>query len=186
VSSTQGARSNYKNPRLEPADHAVGRSRGGLTTKLHSLVDGRGRPLVLLVTAGQINDSPVFPALLDHLRVPRRGPGRPRVRPAVLIADKAYSARAHRTRLRAAKVKTVIPEPADQIANRRRRGRRGGRPPAFDAVLYKNRNVIERGYNTVKQWRGLATRYDKHAVIYRGAAVLRAIVTWLKDLGDTP
>ena len=141
---------------------------------------------MLLVTAGQVNDGLVLPALLDHLHVPRLGPGRARVRPGVLIADKAYSARAHRARLRAAKVKTVIPEKADQVANRQRRGRRGGRPPAFDAVLYKSRNVVERGYNTFKQWRGLATRYDKLAVIYRGAAVLRAIVTWLKDLGDTP
>jgi putative transposase len=140
----------------------------------------------MLVTAGQVNDSPVLPALLDHLHVPRLGPGRARVRPDALIADKAYSARAHRERLRAAKVKTVIPEPADQIGHRQRRGSRGGRPPAFDAQLYKNRNVIERSYNTVKQWRGLATRYDKLAILYRGAAVLRAIVTWLKDLGDTP
>lgn len=80
------------------------------------------------------------------------------------------------------------PEPraVRDAADSRRRGSRGGRPPAFDATIYKARNVIERGYNTVKQWRGLATRYDKHSVIYRGAAVLRAIVTWLKDLGDTP
>jgi transposase len=142
--------------------------------------------LVLLVSAGQVNDSPVFSALLDHLHVPRLGPGRARVRPSIVIADKAYSARAHRVRLRAARIKAVIPEPDDQIAHRKRRGRRGGRPPAFDADLYKNRNVIERSYSTIKQWRGLATRYDKHALIYRGAAVLHAIVIWLKDLGDTP
>jgi hypothetical protein len=90
---------------------------------------------VLLVTAGQVNDSPVLPVLLDQLRVPRIGPGRPRVRPDVLIADKAHSARAHRARLRAAKVTTVIPEPSDQIRNRARRGSRGGRPPSFDAAI---------------------------------------------------
>jgi putative transposase len=170
----------------EPPDHAIGRSRGGLTSKLHTLVDGKGRPLVLVVSAGQVNDSPVFPTLLDQLQVPRIGPGRARSRPDVLIADKAYSARAHRTRLRAAKVKTVIPEPADQIAHRQRRGPRGGRPPAFDAELYRRRNVIERGYNTIKQWRGLATRYDNHALHWRGGAVLRATLIWAAALGDTP
>ena len=149
-------------------------------------MDGRGRPLVLLVSAGQVNDSPVFSALLDHLQVPRLGPGRARVRPAVVIADKAYSARAHRARLRAARIKAVIPEPDDQIAHRKRRGRRGGRPPAFDVDLYKNRNVIERSYNTIKQWRGLATRYDKHALVYRGGVVLAAILLWLTDLRDAP
>ena len=79
-------------------------------------------------------------------------------------------------------VKTVIPEPRDQIRNRQRRGSHGGRPPAFDSELYKGRNVVERSFNTVKQWRALATRYDKLAIVYRGAAVLRAITIWLKHL----
>jgi transposase len=74
----------------------------------------------------------------------------------------------------------VIPEPSDQIRNRKRRGSAGGRPPAFDPVLYRDRNVVERNFNTVKQWRGLATRYDKHAITYRGAVVLAAIITWLR------
>ena len=76
----------------------------------------------------------------------------------------------------------MIPEPTDQIRNRTRRGSRGGRPPAFDAQSYRGRNVVERSFNTVKQWRGLATRYDKLAIVYRGAAVLRAITIWLKHL----
>lgn len=164
----------------------MGRSRGGLTSKLHTLVDGGGRPLVLLVSAGNVNDSPVFPALLDHLSVRRVGPGRPRIRPDAVLADKAYSARAHRTRLRSAGIKTVIPEPADQRQHRRNRGSRGGRPPAFDAELYKRRNAIERSYCTAKQWRGLATRYDKHAIVWRAAAVLHAVTTWLRHFRDTP
>ena len=82
--------------------------------------------------------------------------------------------------------RAVIPEPSDQIAHRKRRGSRGGRPPAFDAQDYKGRNVVERNFNTVKQWRGLATRYDKLAIVYRGAAVLRAITLWLPHLSDTP
>ena len=79
----------------------------------------------------------------------------------------------------------VIPEPRDQRANRSRRGSRGGHPISYDLVLYKNRNV-ERSFAVLKQWRGLATRYDKHAVIYRGAAVLGAIIVWFRTLVDMP
>lgn len=80
----------------------------------------------------------------------------------------------------------VIPQPADQIGHRKRRGSTGGRPPAFDKEDYKGRNVVERNFNTFKQWRALATRYDKLAITYRGGAVLRAISIWLTALGDTP
>jgi transposase len=159
----------------EPLDHGIGRSRGGLTSKIHHLVDGRGRPLVVLVRAGQANDGPVLEHLLAHLKVDCGGRGRPRTRPDRLRGDKAYSSRATRQRLRRRGIVAVIPEPSDQIANRKRRGSQGGRPPAFDAKDYKGRNVIERNFNVVKQWRGLATRYDKLAIVYRGAAVLRAI-----------
>lgn len=121
----------------------------------------------------------MLPVLLGDLRVARRGPGRPRARPDALIADKAYSARDHRALLRARRIRTVIPERADQQANRARRGSAGGRPPAFDPDTYKRRNVVERSYNQLKQWRGLATRYDKLALIFRGGAVLRSIIIWL-------
>ena len=195
--ATQGAGSNHKNSPVSPApqaaeatcglydepiDHGIGRSRGGLSSKIHQLVDGRGRPLVVLVGPGQAHDSPMFPVLLSHLRVDRGGPGRPRTTPDAVIGDKAYSARAHRALLRSRGIKAVIPEPSDQIRNRKRRGARGGRPPAFDTETYRGRNVVERSFNTVKQWRGLATRYDKLAIVYRGAAVLRAITIWLKHL----
>ena len=136
----------------------------------------------MLIGPGQANDSPMFPVLLEHLRVAHRGPGRPRTRPDAVLGDKAYSARAHREQLRTRGIKAVIPEPSDQVRNRKRRGSRGGRPPAFDAQAYRGRNVVERSFNTVKQWRGLATRYDKLAIVYRGAAVLRAITIWLKHL----
>jgi transposase len=129
----------------------------------------------------------MLPVLLDRLRVARCGPGRPRTRPDALLADKAYSSRAHRTLLRERGIKAVIPERADQQNNRRRRGSAGGRPVSYDTELYKNRNVVERSYESLKQWRGLATRYDKLAVIFRGGAILRSIVLWLRNgLGDTP
>jgi transposase len=162
------------------------RTAARLTSKIHHLVDGAGRPLVVLVSAGQANDAPVFEHLLAHLRVPRLGRGRPRTRPDRLRGDKAYSSRGIRAHLRRRGIAAVIPEPSDQIAHRQRRGPRGGRPPAFDAGDYKARNVIGRGFNTVKQWRGLATRYDKLAPVYRGGAVLRAITISLPYLSDTP
>ena len=122
----------------------------------------------------------MLPPLLANLRVARIGRGRPRTRPDALLGDKAYSARAHRDYLRSCGVTVVIPERADQIRNRQRRGSAGGRPVDFDAEVYKQRNVVERGFNRIKNWRGLATRYDKHAVIYRGGVVLACIVLWLE------
>ncbi|ULN70345.1 transposase [Mycolicibacterium smegmatis] len=114
----------------------------------------------------------------------RPGGGRPRTRPDRVRADKTYPSRGIRTRLRRRRIGAVIPEPSDQIANRKRRGARGGRPPAFDAEDYRSRNVVEQNLNDVKQWRGLATRYDKLAVVYRAAAVLRAITLWPPHLSD--
>ena len=184
--ATQGAGSNYKNPRCEPPYHGIGRSRGGLTSKIHHLVDGSGRPLVVLVSAGQSHDAPILEHLLSHLSVQSGSVGRPRTRPDRLRADKAYSNRAIRTELRRRGITAVIPQPSDQISHRLRRCRRGGRPPAFDSQDYKVRNVIDRGFSLTKQWRGLATRYDKLAIVYRGAAVLRAITMWLPHLSDTP
>ena len=181
----QGAEPNYKDQRsglrVEPPDHAIGRSRGGLSTKIHQLVDGRGRPLVIALTAGQAGDSTMMQPLLGQLVVDRVGPGRPRTRPVAVIGDKAYSSRGNRTALRRRGIKAVIPQPSDQIAHRKRRGRAGGRPPAFDPTTYKGRNVIERSFNDHKQWRGIATRYDKHALLYRGGVVLRAITIWLRE-----
>jgi hypothetical protein len=91
----------------------------------------------------------------------------------------AYSSRAIRHHLRSRGIVAVIPEPADQQGHRRRRGARGGRPVGYDPDDYKGRNVVERGFNEMKQWRGLATRYDKLTITYRGV-VLRAIILWLK------
>ena len=94
--------------------------------------------------------------------------------------DKAYSARSHREALRSRGIKVVIPEKSDQQTHRKNRGSRGGRPVGFDAHEYKKRNVVERAFNKLKQWPGLATRYDKHALIFRGGMVLASIVLWLR------
>jgi transposase len=80
---------------------------------------------------------------MDRLKIARRGPGRPRTRPGRVLGDKAYSSSAIRSRLRSRRIKATIPEPADQARNRLKRGSKGGRPPAFDAAAYKQRNVVE-------------------------------------------
>ena len=74
----------------------------------------------------------------------------------------------------------MIPEPADQAGHRKRKGSRGGRPVGYDVQDYKQRNVVERFFNRMKNWRGLASRYDKHALVYRGGVVLAAILDWLR------
>lgn len=112
--------------------------------------------------------------------MPRLGPGRPRTRPDAVIADKAYSNGLNRRMLRERGISAVIPLKSDEIAARQRRGSGGGRPPTFDAETYKDRNVIERAFSLFKQWRALATRYDKLATVYRGGVVLAAIITWLR------
>ncbi len=122
----------------------------------------------------------MLPFVLDAIAVPRLGVGRPRTRPDRVLADKAYSSRAIRSLLRSRGIVAVIPEPRDQQAHRRPRGQRGGRPVSYDAEAYKGRNVVERSFNALKNWRGLATRYDKLAVLYRGGAVLAAILGWLR------
>jgi transposase len=120
--------------------------------------------------------------LLVHPRV-QRTIGRPRTRPDRVLADKAYSSRAIRAHLRTGAIGSVIPEPDDQ-AYRKRIGSSGGRPVTYDRTAYRGRHVIERAFNGVKHWCGLATRYDKHAIVYRGGLVLAAVLLWLTDLGD--
>ncbi len=123
--------------------------------------------------------------LLEQLRVARPS-GHPRTRPDRVRGDKAYSSRAIRQHLRDRGIQAVIPQPSDQIGHRLRRGSRGGRPVSYDRDDYRNRNVVERRLAALKQWRGIATRYDKLATVYRSAAVFTAVIAWTQHLGDTP
>ena len=164
---------------------ALGRSRGGLTTKLHTICDGRGRNLVTRLTPGQDADTTQLVGLVDQVRVARPGGrGRPRTRVAHLTGDKAYSSRANRAALRARRIPHPIPERDDQKANRARRGARGGRPPAFDRERYRQRNQVERLMNRRKQFRAVATRYDKLAVRYRATIAVADIFIWLRAQPD--
>ncbi|WP_435864134.1 hypothetical protein [Streptomyces mirabilis] len=86
--------------------------------------------------------------------------------------------RADKKKLILSGVRAVIPQPADQIANRKRKGRGGGRPPRFDRDAYKQRNTVESCINRLKQWRGLATRYEKTATVYRAGLLIAGIFLW--------
>ena len=154
----------------EPPDHALGRSRGGLSTKVHALSDLTCTPVIALLTAGQCGDNPMLATLVQALAEGGNDQG------FRLLADKAYSHPSTRRFLRGRKLKHTIPERSDQIAHRKAKGSKGGRPPGFDSDTYKQRNTIERSFSRVKQWRGLATRYDKYAVTYLGGVLLGMVI----------
>jgi putative transposase len=134
---------------------------------------------MMLLSAGQDGDNPMLlPVLAAH-----RERDTTRFR---LLADKAYSHPSTRTALRAKKIPHTIPERRDQIAQRKAKGSRGGRPPSFVPDIYRERNTVERGFNRLKHWRGVATRYDKYALTYHGGVTLAAIVTYHRThLSDT-
>lgn len=168
--TTQGALSNYTNLADEPADHALGRSRGGWTTKIHALIDAHCAPLLVMLTAGQAGDNPQLqPLLMRHTDDGARD--------FRLLADKAYSHDSTRAYLRRRRIAHTIPERSDQIARRKAKGPHGGRPPGFDPGRYRHRNSIERGFNRLKHWRGIATRYDKYALTFLGGVTLAAAIT---------
>ncbi len=128
---SRGAPPNDKNPQAAPANpakpggdrEAPGRSRGGLSTKVHLAADRRCRPVTRILTPGQHGDCPQFIPLLEQVRIARRGKGRPRIRPGTAMAGKAYSSAANRAWLRRRGIAAVIPVKEDQKQHRRARGR---------------------------------------------------------------
>ena len=143
---------------------------------MHLSCDGKGRPLSVIVTAGQRNESTQLGAVLDAIRVARSGSGRPCTRPECLIADRGFCFPSCRKLLKNRNIPHTIPEGRDQ---RERRAKRPGRSPSFDAEIYARHNVVERCVNRLKQWRGIATRYEKRAVNYRALVVIAALMIWL-------
>ncbi|AWS43580.1 IS5 family transposase [Streptosporangium sp. 'caverna'] len=132
----------------------LGRSRGGLSSKVHAAVDAAGLPLAFVLTPGQAADCPQFIPVLNKIRI-LPPIGRPRTRSAAVAADKAYSSKANRAYLRRRRISAVIPEKSDQRANRKKKGSAGGRPVVFDPERYRQRNIVERCLQKIKTWRGL-------------------------------
>lgn len=148
-----------------------------MTTKLHLACDGRGRPLAVVLTPGQRHDCTQLEPVLAAIRVPRPGKvGRPRTRPGRVIADTGYRDDRCRALRRGRGIAPTIPERSDQ---RERRAPRPGRKPGVDRAIYRRRHVVERCVNRLKQWRGIATRYEKRAANYRAMVVLASLVIWL-------
>ena len=164
------------------AREGLGRSRGGLTTKIHAGADLRCRLVVAVASPGQRADARGFIPVLDRLRLTRTGPGRPRTRPERVLGDKAYSSAAIRAHLRGRGIAATIPVKDDQARQRRARGSAGGRPPAFDAIAYQDRNTVERAFNRLKRARAVALRTDKRLYVYAGTITVATIDLWLHDL----
>jgi transposase len=137
--------------------------------------------VVRVTSAGQRGDSLGFRPVLEQIRIQPKGSGRPRTRPGRVLADKAYSSKANRAYLRRRGIQAVIPERADEIRNRVKRGSKGGRPPEFDQAAYADRNTVERGFALAKQNRAVATRYDKRDFVWRATIDVAAIRAWLRD-----
>ncbi|MFG2638612.1 IS5 family transposase [Streptomyces sp. NPDC048362] len=169
-----------RTPRQHRPDEGLGRSRGRLTCKIHLAGEGGRRPLALLITPGHWGDAPQLIPVMERIRVGHLGGGHPRTRPAHLGGDKAYSSRRNRRYLRRRRIRHTIPEPKNQRANRQRRGSKGGRPAGFDKTVYKRRNEVERTINALKNFRAVATRFDKRAYVFYGTVTLASIRLWLR------
>jgi transposase len=124
--------------------------------------------MVLALTGGERHEQPMLPLLMERGAVKRPGRGRPRIRPDRVAGDKGYSSPTVRRYLKERKIGVVIPAKANEVPD-----------PSFDRVAYRERNVIERLINRLKQWRRIATRYEKRAANYLAMLTLAAIVLWL-------
>jgi transposase len=144
----------------EPADHALGRSKGGFGTKVHVVCDGRGQPLGLVLTPGQQHESTVFEVVMTTVETLPQ--------PAKLAGDKAYRAKRIREWLSGRGIEAVIPTQQGEA-----------RQEDFDRESYRRRNVVERLIGRLKEWRRIATRYEKLAVNFLAMIHLAMIVYYL-------
>jgi len=151
-----------------PQREALGRSKGGFNSKIHLRCDGNGLPLTFLLTVGERHEAVVFEQLMEQGCVKRVGSGRPRLRPKRVVGDKGYSSRKIRSYLRRRGIRLSIPHKD----NEKHRGK-------FDKSIYRQRNQVERCFNRLKQFRRIATRYEKKAQNYLAMLTLASILLWL-------
>lgn len=136
--------------------HGIGRTKGGRNTKLHAICDTKGRPLVLLLTPGNVHDSKVARRCIEAMPPSRE-----------LVADKGYDSDELREWLAGRKTKAVIPPRKNRKVQYE-----------YDKAIYKQRNVIERMFCRFKDWRRIATRFDRNVTNFMAAVALAATVIW--------
>jgi transposase len=134
----------------------LGRSRGGLSTKIHMLADALGRPLRFVVTGGQVTDCTQADRLLENVKT------------EYVIADKGYDSEGLLRKIEELGAVAVVPPRSNRKVQRE-----------YDRDLYKRRNLIERTFNKLKRFRRLATRYDRKAIYFGSFLYLAASLLWL-------
>jgi transposase len=152
----------------------LGRSRGGLSTKIHVRVDGKGQIITFLLTPGQQHEISVAEQLMEQGAIHQKV-GRPRIRPKRIVGDKGYTSTNFRTYLRRRGIQSTI-------AHRSNEKRRG----YFNKDLYRHRNKVERLIGRVKEFRRIATRYEKRALNYAAMLTIAAIFLWSQGFAYTP
>jgi transposase len=154
---------------------ALGRSRGGFSTKIHVLCEGAGLPITVLLTSGQTHESTMLAPLLSAVESVERTESES-WRFDVISGDKGYDGQAQRAAIVEHGSTPLIPH------RKRRDGSPGGDGASFDKVLYKRRNVVERLIGRIKEYRRVATRYDKLAESFRCFVVIAFIRIRTNDL----
>lgn len=157
-----------RSKKSSPEAEALGRSQGGLSTKIHVRSDGKGKPITFVLTPGQQHEITVAERLLEQGAIRRGKNGRIRLRPKRVSGDKGYSSRKYRQYLRRRGIRMTIP--------RKKNEHRTG---PFDRELYRQRNQVERLINRLKQYRRVATRYDKRADSYAAMLTIAMVLLWL-------
>jgi transposase len=166
----------------EPENHALGRSRGGFSSKIHWVSDRNSVPLAATISAGEAHDSKFFISVMQKVNIPVKR-GRPRNKPEEVVADKGYDAKHIRMYLRKRGIKAMIPEKAIREGARRRKK---GPHHRFDKETYKERASIEQTIGWIKEYRRIATRYEKLAVSFWAMVKLAFARYYLKTyLSDT-
>ena len=167
----------------ESADHGLGRSRGGFSSKIHLVCDGHGNPLGAVISGGHRNDSALFEQALKSVSIPQKL-GRPKTKPRAVVADKGYDFSPVRYYLRKRNIEAVIPPrkmPESWQCHKR------GPKPKTNFKLYKERNVIERFIGWMKNCRRIATRFEKYANSFLAMVNVAFIKFYLKKyFSDTP